>query len=140
MKEKYMKNTVKIIALTCLLFSVASLASDDKKYRHFPAVASPNIEVALCNIANYNKVLTQITQQKEMSVEDMVKIHELSYTLENALGKLSSELTNAAVNLEQVHLASETLQQAVIQKHAEIYLDITAVFSAERDCLHRSMP
>lgn len=129
-----MKNITTIIAATCLLLSLTSIASDKKQYSHFPAQSSPNLETALCNIASYNKLLTQITQKKEMSVEDMVRIHELSYTLENAVSKLSSDLAQAAVDLEEVHLASETLQPTIIKKHAKMYIDITATFSAKRPC------
>jgi hypothetical protein len=86
-KEK-MKNTKNILVATCFGLNFASFASDNKKSSHFPAKKSPDAKTALCNIVHHNKVLTQLTQKEELSVEDMVKIHELTYTLENALGKL----------------------------------------------------
>jgi hypothetical protein len=129
-----MKNTKNILVATCLGLSFTSFASDNKKYSHFPAKKSPDAETALCNIVNYNKVLTQLTQKEELSVEDMVKIHELTYTLENALGKLSEDLAKAAVDLEEVHLASEKLDTDTIKKHANIYANITTAFSAKQTC------
>jgi hypothetical protein len=84
----------------------------------------PTLKTALCNIVNYNKILTQLTQKEEMSVEDMVKIHELTYTLENALGKLSEDLAKAAVDLEEVHLASEKLDTG-LSKNSQIFMQIS---------------
>jgi hypothetical protein len=125
-----LKNTKNILVATCLGLSFTSFASDNKKYSHFPAKKSPDAETALCNIVNYNKVLTQLTQKEELSVEDMVKIHELTYTLENALGKLLEDLAKAVVDLEEVHLASENLDTDAIKKHA----NITTAFSAKQAC------
>ena len=134
-----MKNTINIlVAAACLGLSFTSFASDDNKYNHFPALKSPNTETALCNIVNYNKVLTKIIQKQEMSAEDMVKIHELTYTLENALVKLSENLTKAADDLEKVHIASEKFDQATIKKHANIYTSITTALSAKQTCVAHS--
>ena len=128
-KEK-MKNTKNILVAPCLDLSFTSFASDNKKYSHFLAKKSSDAATALCNIINYNKVLTQLTQKEEMSVEDMVKIHELTYTLENVLGKLSEDLAKAVVDLEDVHLASEKLDTDAIKKHG----NITTAFSAKQAC------
>jgi hypothetical protein len=54
----------------------------------------------------------------------MVKIHELTYTLENALGKLSEDLAKAAVDLEEVHLASEKLDTG-LSKNSQIFMQIS---------------
>jgi hypothetical protein len=129
-----MKNTLSILVATCLSLSFVSLASGGDKYNHFPALESSTTKSALCNLANYDKVLAEIVQKEEMSVEDMVKIHELTYTLENALSKLSEDLGKAAVDLEEVHLASEKLDKATIKKHADIYANITTAFSAKQTC------
>lgn len=118
-----------------LLLSCTAFASDDGRYNHFPAKKSPTVEKALCNLTNYNLKLAEITQKQDMSAEDMVKIHELTYTLEGALNKLSEALAEAAFNLEEVHLASEKLEQATIKKHAAIYTEITKALSKTSACI-----
>jgi|AntRauMFilla1563_2_1112583.scaffolds.fasta_scaffold29718_1 hypothetical protein len=129
-----MKTIVNIFAAFCLTLSAASFASDDRQYDHFPGLKAPTMAIALCNISRYNELLAQIIQKDEISVADMTNVHELTYTLENAIGKLSEDLLEAKVDLEQVHLASETLQVAIIKRHADLYLAITDAFSDNDAC------
>jgi hypothetical protein len=52
----------------------------------------------------------------------MVKVHELTYTLEQAVAQLKSEIDKAAVALEEVHIASESLDQKTIKAESSNYL------------------
>jgi len=105
-------------------FSLAAQTDDEQRYQHFQPEPSETITQALDNIKTYNEMLQELTSG-ELTPTDMAKIHELSYTLEVALAKLSEELENAAVSLEEVHLGSEELNKARVLGNAEIYLEIT---------------
>jgi hypothetical protein len=129
-----MKTIVNIFAAFCLTFSAASFASDERNYDHFPGLKAPTMAIALCNISRYNDLLMQIIKKDEISVAEMTEVHELTYTLENAIGKLSEDLIQAKVDLEQVHLASETLQVAIIKRHADLYLATTDALSDNGAC------
>lgn len=53
---------------------------------------------------------------------DMVKVHELTYTLENALEKLREELDGLADVLEEVHVASEQMDANTVKSQGQKYL------------------
>lgn len=49
-------------------------------------------------------------------------MHELTYTLENALRKINAELTALAGTLEAVHVASERADPATVKTQGKAYL------------------
>jgi uncharacterized phage infection (PIP) family protein YhgE len=102
----------------------SSLFADDD-YEHFEAVESPDLETALENLAEYNEKLRAILDGGSLSGSDMGKVHELTYTLENALGRIDDELDEAAEVLEEVHLASERADRNTVRSSGEAYLSIT---------------
>ncbi|WP_369412997.1 DUF6746 family protein [Halomonas alkalisoli] len=56
-------------------------------------------------------------------LEDLGTIHELTYTLENALEKINEEVNTMAVTLEEVHLGSETGDFERVNSNGAAYLD-----------------
>lgn len=89
----------KTLLLSGLLFSSIAYAEGD--YQHFPAIASPDLKTAVCNLKTYNQKLSLLTSKTALSAADMVKVDELTYTLENALARIQQDLTNVAANLEK---------------------------------------
>ena len=53
----------------------------------------------------------------------MEKIHQLSYTLENALKRLEKDLDNIASVFEGMYVASEARKPEKVQGSAETYLE-----------------
>ena len=102
------------------LFSVNVTADSDND--HFPSLEAPDVKTAQCNLQNYNNKLQDILAKESLSQLDMVKIHELTYTLENAVARLNSTLSDVAEQLENVHKASESMDSTVIQNSGEQYL------------------
>lgn len=90
--------------------------------QHYKAEPAPNLEAAVENLREYNKKLEQHLDQ-EMTVENMEKIHQLSYTLENALKRMDKDLDNIASVLEGMHLASEARNEQKVEGNAETYLE-----------------
>ena len=106
-------------AVCAVSFVFSSVAAADD-FQHYPAKPSPTVEAALCHLSSLNPVLSQLTSSEKVKLEDMVKIHELTYTLENALGTLQAALVETAERLEEVHKASERFdQKTVVEKSVE---------------------
>jgi len=95
---------------------------DDQQVQHYKAEPAPNLKAAVENLRDYNRKLEQHLDQ-EMTVENMEKIHQLSYTLENALKRMDKDLENIASVLEGMHLASEARNQDKVEGNAETYLE-----------------
>lgn len=95
-------------------------ASDDDA--HFKAIVSTDIASALCNLNTYNAELQQVTSEKDVDTMGMLKVHELTYTLENALQKIQAELITIAANLEEVHQSSESHDQTKVKTYTEKYM------------------
>lgn len=113
------------ITVTAALLT-AAFSQADEEYNHFPAIESATTSEALCHLFQYNQKLTDLVSKDEMSAQDMVKVHELTYTLENALARLTQSLKTTAENLETVHKASERLDIDVVKNTGRVYLDATA--------------
>lgn len=89
---------------------------------HFRAQPSATIEQAKENLREYNARL-QTLLQGSLGNDEMVQVHQLSYTLEDALKKLNEELAQLAATLEEVHLASEKLDRDAVVSRGRAYLE-----------------
>lgn len=100
-------------------FSVAAIA---EPVAHFDGKNFDTLGDAVSAFHQYNQRLERLVGQPELSAQDMSQIHELTYTLENAIERMQAELEVLAETLEEVHLASEANDAARIQKFAVPYL------------------
>ena len=98
------------------------LATADERPDHFKGEPAPTLEAALKNLADYNDKLAALIKKKEMEPEDLLEVHQLSYTLENALVKLRQEQELLAELLEEVHLASESGDSKTVAASGAAYL------------------
>lgn len=117
--------TFKLIFIALVLLSLSAL-SQAEKVDHFEGVPSPTLEAALANLTEFNVELEVLLKKDSLSPEDHHKIHELTYTLENAIQKLGSEQQRLAEILEEVHLASETADSKTVKGSGHAYLEGTA--------------
>lgn len=125
-----------LLLLSILLTTMFSAQADDN-YGHFPALDSTDINTALCNIQSYNEKLAAITSKPELTTLDMLTVHELTYTLENAVNYLKESLTQISIDLEDVHKASERLDATVIKSSGEKYLAPTTELVTQNKCSSR---
>lgn len=113
-------------SITKLTLVFAALVSNfvvaEESYNHFPSLPSNDTQTAICNLNTYNLKLQEIISKKRISPEDMVKIHELTYTLENAVARLQTTLEVTAVELEKVHKASERMDSKVVKHSGDSYI------------------
>lgn len=95
----------------------------DDRLDHYQGKPADTLEQAVANFTEGNRELRQLLAG-EVSNADLARVHELSYTLENALGKMNKEMKVLAVLLEQVHLASETAKAETVQGSGRAYFEI----------------
>jgi hypothetical protein len=125
----------KLIMITSMaLVTLGSTAIADEKYNHFPSIESTDFKTAFCNIERYNEKMITITNKPVLTSLDMLKIHELTYTLENAINFIKVSLENVSQNLEDVHKASERLDQKTIHASGEKYLKATKRLLENKKC------
>lgn len=110
--------------LTFLLLTCTHGAgAETPRVDHYEGEPSPSLEVALDNLATYNARLAAIVEGGEPTALELNDIHQLTYTIENALARIAKDVATAATTLEEVHLASEKAEAGVSVEQARHYLD-----------------
>ena len=115
-----MKVLIQCTTLTAALaFSGLTVASD---VDHFEGKASDTLPQAVANFSEYNDKLEAVLEG-ELTPEAMNEVHRLTYTLENAIARMSEELDSLAETLEEVHLASESADTETVSEQGPAYLE-----------------
>jgi hypothetical protein len=111
----------KLLTAACLAltFSAPALATD---VDHFEAKESKTLKEAVANFSEYNSKLEKVLEG-ELTPVAMNEIHELTYTIENALAKINEEFDELALTLEEIHLSSERMETDKVREYGEQYLD-----------------
>lgn len=115
-----------IFSVAALMFSLPLAAVADDEYQHFKGEPAKTLEQAVANLSMYNQRL-ETALAGELSPEAMNEVHQLTYTLENALGKLDHELADIAERLEKVHKASERADPETVKRQGRVYLEKSRV-------------
>ena len=105
-------------AAISLLIASPAIANDPE---HFKGEPSDTLEQAMANLSEYNKKLEQLLTG-ELTPVAMNDVHQLTYTLENALEKLDDELDALKETLEKVHKASERADTSTVHSAGEQFL------------------
>tara|TARA_R110000823_G_scaffold255719_2_gene377732 strand:- start:130 stop:510 length:381 start_codon:yes stop_codon:yes gene_type:complete len=119
---------INYLAAAALSFGVATMAKAES-VEHFKGESAESLEEAVTNFKRYNQRLENLLKQDSMSADDVTKVHELTYTLENALAKINDELDKLAVTLEEVHLASEKYDADAVRDHGDAYMKVINTIS-----------
>lgn len=115
--------TLLFTALCFGLLGTVANADDQERTDHFEGESADTLSAAVANFSQTNHQLSELLAQDELSDADLGTIHELSYTLENALAKIDEELDTMAVDLEEVHLGSESMDEERVRTHGSAYLE-----------------
>lgn len=118
-----MKNIIKSAILTASLVVAGAAVADDERPSHFRGLAAPDLNTAVVNFSEYNNRLEKALAGDELTDADLAAIHELSYTLENALEKINIDLDELAEILEKIHIASETANRDALKEAGPVYLN-----------------
>lgn len=119
---------MKILKAVSVIAMSAWLALPAMAHRvdHFQGEPAETLSDALSNFSEYNRLLEE-RLSGELTDEDLVAIHQLTYTLENALEKIDEELSDLAEVLEEVHVASESFDREALAESAEEYLRVIKI-------------
>lgn len=101
----------------------ASASGGGTTTAHFEAKPAETLTQAVANFAEYSDRLRAILDGK-VTDSDMADVHQLTYTLENALKKINEEMSTLAVTLEELHQASEKLDRGAVLKQGRAYLSV----------------
>ena len=115
-----------LIAFTAFTLSCFSCFGFAQEVDHFEGIPSPTLEAALANLAEFNAELEVLIGQESLSPEDHHQIHELTYTLENAMKRLNEEQSRLSELLEEVHLASERADSETVKARGSAFLEGSA--------------
>lgn len=116
---------ISLISLSAFAFASASASGVQATDRtdHFKGKEAPSWNVAHGNLTQYNQRLTEVLSKETLTAQDLAQVHELTYTLENALERMSQTLSDTAEILEKVHVASETNQPQTVKTEGANYLE-----------------
>ncbi len=115
-----MHNLIKGVVLAVGLVVTAGAIAEEQT-GHFKGLAAPDLATAVSNFSDYNNRL-ETALSGDLSDADLVTIHQLTYTLENALEKINVDLEELAQTLEKVHVASETFNRDALKQAGPAYL------------------
>jgi hypothetical protein len=118
-----------LLAIAVLAFThTLPVSASEEPYQHHKGLPAGTLEVAVAHFSEYNLKLEKALAEKldDAKIQD---IHELTYTLENALEKMNKELANLAEALEVLHKASERIDPKAVSTHGQAYLDKARLFS-----------
>jgi|SRR5690554_7337778 len=124
-----MKIQTALFAGALVALSLSSAARAGERPDHYRGEPSPTLDAAMANLGEYNAQLAAILAKDELGPEDTARIHELTYTLENALDRIKSGVEDLEDALEDVHVASERYQVEVVRTQGRKYLDGAAALT-----------
>lgn len=108
----------------------AASAQADERPDHFEGKASATVAEALTNLREHHPQLQALLAKDNLDARDLYQVHQLTYTLENALERLASELERSAEMLENVHVASENNDADTVREEGRQYLNTIRPFLA----------
>ncbi|MCA1806064.1 MAG: hypothetical protein LC646_12220 [Xanthomonadaceae bacterium] len=116
--------TLPATALVTLL-TIGGPAHADERPDHFKGLPANTLEEAVRNFSEHNHKLEAVLTQDTLTSRELFAIHELTYTLENALERINTELEALAETLEEVHVASETADTETVRSKGGEYLSVS---------------
>ena len=117
---------VAALATTLVLGLAALPAAASDEVDHYAAEPSETLAEALENLGAYNAKVAAVMDRDELGVADMEEVHQYTYTMEQAVARIVSEMEKMAVVLERVHLSSEGDNPDALRGATEVYLELSA--------------
>lgn len=100
----------------------APALADEERAEHFSGKPADTLAEAVTNADEANRELANLLDG-ELSDADLAKVHQLSYTMENALARIHEEVYQLEGTLEEVHLGSEAFDRERVRTNGETYLN-----------------
>ncbi|WEJ62437.1 DUF6746 family protein [Thiomicrorhabdus lithotrophica] len=115
--RKLFKLTIVGALLSMNTFVFASESS------HFKGGKVENLSEAVQAFSEQNKKFAAIIEKGSIELKEMGDIHQMTYSMENALRKIKAEVAEMEVLLEEVHEASEHGEKQKVLKEGQKYLE-----------------
>jgi DNA repair ATPase RecN len=112
-----------LMAATFLTMCLSTTVLADERPEHFEGKPADTLDQAVANFSEANGKLAAILEEEDLGPEELHEVHQLTYTLENALEKIREDLDELAEVLEEIHIASETIDTETVKARGEDYLE-----------------
>ena len=112
------------LVVTLLMFLSIPADAEDRP-DHYKGELVETLQQAVQKFSEYNSKLEVLLEKEKLSAAEMATVHELTYTLENALNKINAELARLSETLEVVHKASETVDADTTLSKGREYLSVS---------------
>jgi hypothetical protein len=123
---------VTLLTLPLFLLLSASLSASERSpdgRPHFSGKEADSIKEAFQHLEEGNEKLESYLEGDSIAAADLAHVHELTYTLEKALGKIQGSVNRMVTTLEEVHLASEKGDADRVLEFGREYLSIGEEFA-----------
>jgi len=107
------------------LIALSPAAHAEERPSHYKGLPADTLDDAVKNFSEYNRKLETLLANDSLSPDEVVTIHELTYTLRNALHKIDEELETLEETLEELHEASETINTETVLTKGREYLSVS---------------
>ena len=114
-----MNKMVLSLSVCLLAWSSTTLASESS---HFKAEKVETLSQAVKVFSEYNQKFAAIVAKDRIELKEMGEVHQMTYSMENALRKIKREVAEMEYLLEEVHEASEHGQPQTVIKDGRQYL------------------
>lgn len=114
---------LEVFILLAFLSPAQGVFADTDRVEHFQGKPAETLEQAFENLKEGNQALAELLK-KPVTAETSYEVHQLTYTLENAVGRIAREMHQLQETLETVHLASEANQGDRLARYGQQYLDM----------------
>lgn len=88
---------------------------------HYKGKTADTLKQAVANFSEYNQKLNTLLNT-ELTPLAMAEIHQLTYTIEEALERIHTETGKLKDTLEEVHVASEQMDMASAKRSGDAYI------------------
>lgn len=127
-----MKNLILGAALALPTLCFASNQDVD----HFQGEEPQSLAHAKMMVQHSHQQIEALLRKEKLTTEEIHELHELTYSLENAVAFIQEDMKGAADALETLHKASETYDPKKARDAAKLYLDAAKVLSPAQ-CEHK---
>jgi len=112
--------------ITLAIIIGAATGSHASEADHFEGKPSETVTEAVENLSTHTDELVALTKS-ELGPVEMARVHEVTYTLENALARINEEYDSVAEALEAVHQASERADADTVKVETEAYAEALSI-------------
>ncbi|MBB3190441.1 DUF6746 family protein [Halomonas cerina] len=117
-----MKTLLFVILATGLLATTAQ-AEEQESPALIEGQSAETLAEAVSHLSDYNSRLSALLSQPELRDEDLAIIHDLTYTLENALSRIDKEVDAMTASVEEVQQGAQSDDRARVREHGQAYLE-----------------